>query len=50
MPYTEKVVVAVKLVNRIIQADVADAMAGCNPMASIRGPFLIPPPMPNIPA
>ena len=41
---------AVKLVNNIMAADVADATAGWIPMASISGPLMIPPPIPNIPA
>lgn len=39
-----------KLVNRIMHADVADATAGCIPMASMSGPLMMPPPMPNMPA
>lgn len=43
-PNTTKDVVAVKLVNRIMQADDADATAGWTPMASISGPLTMPPP------
>src|SRR5210317_247032 len=49
-PKTTKDVVAVKDVNRIIQALLADDTLGWTPMASINGPLTIPPPTPNIPA
>ena len=49
-PKTTKDVVAVKLVNKIMHADVADATAGCTPSASMSGPLMIPPPIPNKPA
>ncbi len=43
-PKTKKEVVAVKLVKKIMQADEAEATAGCTSIANIRGPFTIPPP------
>ena len=43
-PKTTKDVVAAKLVKRIMQADEADATAGCTSIASISGPFTMPPP------
>ena len=45
-PNTKNEVVAVKLVKRIMQAEDAEATAGCTFMASIKGPFTIPPPTP----
>lgn len=47
-PKTTKDVVAAKLVKRIMQADEADATAGCTPMASMSGPFTMPPPVTTI--
>jgi len=50
MSKATKLIVAVELVNNIIVADVPLATSGKHPKASINGPFIIPPPMPNIPA
>mmetsp|Transcript_19677 Transcript_19677/g.44448 ORF Transcript_19677/g.44448 Transcript_19677/m.44448 type:complete len:169 (+) Transcript_19677:96-602(+) len=49
-PKTTKDVVAVKLVKRIMQAELALETLGCTPMASMSGPLTMPPPTPNIPA
>mmetsp|Transcript_94123 Transcript_94123/g.141022 ORF Transcript_94123/g.141022 Transcript_94123/m.141022 type:complete len:103 (+) Transcript_94123:318-626(+) len=49
-PKTTNDVVAVKLVKRIMHADDADATAGWTSIASIKGPFTMPPPTPNMPA
>ena len=49
-PYVIKEIVAVRLVNKIIVAEVAAATSGCTPIINMSGPFTIPPPTPNIPA
>jgi len=50
LPKAIKLVVATTAVKNIITAVVAAATAGWTPISSIRGPFTIPPPIPNMPA
>ena len=49
VPNAMNIVVAATEVNIIITAQVADATSGCTPICSIKGPFTMPPPTPNIP-